>query len=682
MANFTLSDLVLVLLTLPVWVIVFGAQGYGFGFWTNIGGFRRRCLIRQLGMASIFSLAALPYFYGLAALAGKFAVSALVLVLLLAACWAFFQNGAHKWRPRHLRLQLQACRYLIFAMLLWTVLALGMLLDVQLGDRLILSMETYDHSNLVAFTDAILRTGVPPANPCYFPGHSLPVFYHYYWVVYAAVISTLTGLVQNTRPVITAGLVWTGAIFILTITTASRYFCKRTAQSRLAPLCAVALLLVSNLYVLIVIPLCNFLGRQFCCMDWWTRDQMGSLFEVMLWCPHHVAGLTAGITGSMLLLQAGNCEQPRRRTALAVAAGCCLASQLGMSAYTAIGFGISWGVWMILSWARRHKSDADCALVACVTAVLISIPFLLQGLSGSGHQSVSALHLGIRRFEIIFVILPELQKLSNQMKDFIYFLVVPINYLFGWGFIMIGGILFWWRSRGQAIEQKQLLLLVLFVIGVLLGTFVRSSDYSNDFGWRTLLLGNLVLLIWASQYLAASLVSQSKWKLPLLCWLLIGIGLWSTEYSMSLDRTSMIALYDPARVMAFRQVYEEVSRRTPTLTTVQHNPKVNRTLVPDIFALLYSHRQSILSEDFHGLLSGDNLAEYDRTARDVESLFQHPDPQTALAICKRNHIDVIVVRDTDPLWGQRDSWLKDFPVLAANNFARAYLIQPKSFTKS
>ena len=42
------------------------------------------------------------------------------------------------------------------------------LVDLQVGKRLYFSVAMFDQSYRVAFTDAVARTGVPPANPLYF----------------------------------------------------------------------------------------------------------------------------------------------------------------------------------------------------------------------------------------------------------------------------------------------------------------------------------------------------------------------------------------------------------------------------------------------------------------------------------------------------------------------------------
>lgn len=679
MINFTVVDLTRALLTLPVWAFVFGLQGYALGDATNFLRFRERGIFRQSALASIFSLSLLPCWYGITAMVGKLAGVVAVPLALIVVVFMVPKRPRRVRMPwRHIKMQAEASRYHIFAILLWFILCFAMLLDVQSGDRLFLSMATYDQSNLVAFTDAIVRSGVPPVNPTYFPGHALSVFYHYYWVLYAAVISVLTGLTSNTRPVILSGIAWTGAVFLICVSLAGRYFSKKGASSKLAPLCAVALLLVSNLYVLIVVPLCNYLQRQFCCMDWWTKDQMASFLELMMWCPHHISGLIAGIAGTVLLLEAGACGAKGKRILLACGAGACLASQLGLSAYIAVGVGITWVIWMVVSWLQARKQDAVCTLIGCGAAAAISIPFLLQAVTSSGHQSLGAIHLGIRRFEVIFVIFPQLLAAPNFLKDLIYFLVVPINYLFGWGFIMVGGALYWWQRRGQPIERKHLFLALLLAVGFMLGTFVRSSDYSNDFGWRTLLLANLALFIWTVQFLAERIVFAGRLKLSPLCWAFVVVGITSTLYSLSLDRTAMVQLYDPKQILGFRQVYERLNRSLISQAIVQHNPAVHRTLVPDIFALLYSHRQAVCSEDMHGILTGDNLAEYDRTAQEVESLFNGISPADALDICRRNKIDVVIVRNSDPIWNDSHAWVTHFPLVASNSFARAYLIRAQA----
>ena len=69
---------------------------------------------------------------------------------------------------------------------IWIAFALFMLVDIQVGKNLYLSLADYDYNHRIAITDAICRTGVPPENPFFHPGHSVPLIYYYYWMIVCA----------------------------------------------------------------------------------------------------------------------------------------------------------------------------------------------------------------------------------------------------------------------------------------------------------------------------------------------------------------------------------------------------------------------------------------------------------------------------------------------------------------
>lgn len=58
--------------------------------------------------------------------------------------------------------------------IIWIAVAILSLVDIQSNQQLFMSVTAWDHSARVNWTESILRTGIPPANPLYYYGHSAP----------------------------------------------------------------------------------------------------------------------------------------------------------------------------------------------------------------------------------------------------------------------------------------------------------------------------------------------------------------------------------------------------------------------------------------------------------------------------------------------------------------------------
>ena len=73
----------------------------------------------------------------------------------------------------------------------WILFVIIELVDVGVCGRLYFSVTVFDHALRTAFVDAVLRTGVPPANPLFWPGHAAPMRYYYFWYVLTAAAARL-----------------------------------------------------------------------------------------------------------------------------------------------------------------------------------------------------------------------------------------------------------------------------------------------------------------------------------------------------------------------------------------------------------------------------------------------------------------------------------------------------------
>ncbi len=689
MNNYTLIDLTHISLYLIVWFIVSIGQGFVIGYVSNALNFRRVAVFRQLGLAAIFSICIIPSLYYLIGLIGGIKLAAgLNLVFLIAAIAII---GLHKQkfqlRLRHLRQESLICRSIIFSHAIWIVVGLALVIDVQINGELYLSMTCIDQAGKTAMADAIGRTGIPPANSMFFPGHSVPLYYCYYWSLLCTVVSTICGSMCNTRDAIFSGMLWTGSVFLCLLSFCCKYFKATTVSSRQVSLFALLLLLVSNLYFAIVLPV-NLIYLRLIdylmvpVISWWTADQTNWLTMEMLWVPHHIAGFSAGILGSILILEINKKTIFRQRLWLIILAGFCVSSNFGLSPYTAIGFGFTWIIWTLLALWQKRIVDCLSTVLVGIIGLLASAPFLLE-LIHARHVPVP-LSFWIRKFEVIDWLIPTLMHTPKFLHQLFYLLVLPLNYLVGFGFMIVGALLFWRQKKNKAEILKrpdQLFLVLLACTGLILGTFVRTTIHNNDFGWKVMFLPSFAFLLWSAQFLALQNKEKGLGKLHWFSQFLIVTGILTSIYALYLDRTSSYFATNQApsglRSYAWRKLYEDLNQKISYRAVVQHNP-ISDFFIIEPYYSYYSHHQAVASDDHHGSLAGPGPAEYKVVADEIKKLFTDIPLQDAIDICRRYKINVLVVKDLDPIWSNKSAWIWKFPVIAANPLACAVQIKAEN----
>ncbi len=682
--NFTILDLRDIFLALLVWLVIFTGQGILIGWATNVFKFRSRTLLRQLGLASLLSASVLPCLYNLIALVGG--IKAVVWVIgssmLALIPIAVIERQRLSLRLHHLRREIHLCRFILIVEAIWLVLSIFLAIDIQIDHRLYVSMTMYDHSARIGLAEAIARTGVPPASPFFFPGHQVPIFIHYYWVLLCTAISTICGSAYNTRIALLAGVTWSGIAFLSGLIFFCSYFKTSSVRARQVTFYCLALLTVSNLYILFT-GLLNFwsLNRYgYPCrpsIGWWTTEHVEPWVQIMLWVPHYSLGLIACILASILVLEAGQEDKWQQRMPLIILAGCCLASAFGLAASIAVGFAVTWAIWGAWELWRKNLSGLVITIGAAAVALLITIPYL-KVLAG-GASNTGKLVLGVRHFELVdWTLAIANAQPSEAIHQLLYFLALPINYLIGLGFVLVGAILFW-RQRLPAevetdfLKRKKSFLIVMSVAGLLLGTFVRSQLNNNDFGWRVMMLVQLPLLLWCAEYLA--ILEAQKRKLSLFNKFLIALGVSTFLYSLYLDRTSLTYFTRADRTYDIRAIYQDLERQLPPDAVVQHNPIAQFWRV-DIFANLYSHRQVVLTAKAPA--SNSKTADSDQYAYvndQLTRLYMDPPLSEAIAICHQLKINALLVKDTDKLFYNKSAWVWKFPIIAENAHARAFLIE-------
>jgi len=650
-SNFTLQDILGTTRAFCLFPLVIVFPGYVFGWAFNLFEFRMRLLPARFAISLLLSVAISPILYYLVtswlslniALIVTILIALVFIILLIREKPALPQNGP--WRT------------LFWISLGWIVFVIFSLVDFQWGNReLYFSVASYDHTTRVSIIDAMTRTGVPPINPSYYPGHYEKLtFLYFFWYILGSMIDFTGGYFIDARTALFASIIWCGLALMAMI---AFYLRLRNGRDEAKiwqhAFIGFACLSITGLDILPTLPLMRFGNGAIGDLEHWN-EQITAWVGSLLWVPHHVASLIAGFVGVMLVHSVRGQSRTKQFTAL-VFAGIAFASALGLSVWVTLVFVLFWGIWMLfLYFQKEQRALLFPMFIAGVVAILLAGPFLLGLLSGGsgGQAGAFPIALTVRSFRFADMFLEDS---SLLWKSLIRLIFLPLNYFFELGFFALAAFI-WLKSHKDNLRKNPYYFAEILLLGVsfFIGTFTRSTLIeNNDLGWRAWLPGQFVLLIWGvdvlSQFAASSqklptLSSVTKYNLVVLA----AIGIATTILDVTLLRFGYNFAFGPEvgyHIFSARQAYTVINQTLPEDVIVQYNPagSVNRP------SGLYGMRQSAISDR---TAYGIPPEQYSAKVAAVSEIFklknvQSWDPLDAL--CKEHSINVIVIVESDPLW--------------------------------
>jgi hypothetical protein len=673
LSNFTLQDIFGTTLAFFLFPLVIVFPGYVFGWVFNLFEFRARLLPSRFAVSLLLSVAISPIFYYLVAswfslniaLIVTILIALVFIILLIREKPALPQNGP--WRA------------LFWILLGWLAFAIFSLVDFQWGNReLYFSVASYDHTTRVSIIDAMTRTGVPPINPSYYPGHYVKLtFLYFFWYILGSMIDFAGGSFIDARTALFASIIWCGLALMAMIA-----FYLRLRNGREGgkiwqhAFIGIAFLSITGLDILPTLVFMRLGNGTIGDLEHWN-EQITAWVGSLLWVPHHVAGLIAGFVGIMLVHSVRGQSRTKQFTALAFS-GIAFASALGLSVWVTLVFVLFWGIWMLfLYFQREQRALLFPMLIAGVVALLLAGPFLLGLLSGGsgGEAGAFPIALTVRSFFYADLFL---ENSTLLWKSLIRLIFLPLNYFFELGFFAFAAFI-WLKSHKDDLRKNPYYFAEILLLGVsfFIGTFTRSTLIeNNDLGWRAWLPGQFVLLVWGVDVLSQfanssqklpSLSSRTKYNLIVLA----VIGIATTILDVTLLRFGYNFAFGPEvgyRIFSARQAYTVINQTLPEDVIVQYNPAgaVNRP------SGLYGMRQSAISDR---TAYGVSLDQYNAKVAAVSEIFklknvQNWDPLDAL--CKEHSIDVIVVVESDPLWESLDLLEKQRIPLYADGYYAAF----------
>jgi hypothetical protein len=274
-------------------------------------------------------------------------------------------------------------------------------------------------------------------------------------------------------------------------------------------------------------------------------------------------------------------------------------------------------------------------------------------------------------------------------------LALPLNYFLELGFFFAVAIIQWKKVRKEKLTNEDLFGVSMLAVSILLCSFFRSNTIANnDLGWRGMLPAQFILLLWAAQLWNGELFpADRKWRSAVGVMLILGAmpALYDVTmlriYPLLSDKLPLPRYHWLApdhklgeRTYALRNTYEELDRTLPASAIVQQNPE---THPGDLFYGLYANRQTVVEGESCGAAFGGPQALCPATLAAIDPLFSAPAHLTyaqVQGICNEYSIDAVVVKDTDSVWRDTDSWVWKAKPVIANEYSRAFLCAPATLT--
>ena len=674
--SFTLQDILGCLVACLLFALIFVAPGYTIGWLLDLFDFTRRSFPARFVIAIVLSTAVSPI---IIFLVYHFSSAEITISLLLLIGIAF---AIVLIRTKQVSITGESkglYRTTLLVAVGWTILSVLFIVDLQWGNRLYYNNISYDFTTRVAIINAITRTGVPPINPSYYPGHSIRLTYlYYFWYIPCSIVAQIGSSLINGYTAMIASVAWCGLALMATI---ALYLRLRSHQSNTkiwkSSLLGISLLLVSGsdfipaLTEMIMTRLATGGAYPDGDIEHWN-EQITAWIGSVSWAPHHVAALIACLAGVMLIYSVRS-QNASKQIKAGVVAGLAFASAVGLSIYVTLVFMLFWGLWMILLFFRNERRLSLLMGLVGIIALITASPFLVELTGGNNSASFGIpITLSVRAF------VPVLLFLSNYppaLLHWIFLLVLPLNYLLELGFFFVTGILWIWQQK-DSWKQNPFYFseIILLAVTIFIGSFVQSTTIaSNDLGWRAWLPGQFILLIWSVDVI--NKLFPNGWRKlernsasarifrQLRIFAIIGLMTTVTDvillrtWPMLVDAgvTGFPSSLSPdtqlgKRTFAARLAYDYINLHTPENILIQDNPTdpLNRPIG------LYADRAMAISGH---TAFGVSMQDFNSRTDSVAKIFAFSANWAEInQTCAANNINIIIATDLDPLW-------KDLPIL-------------------
>jgi len=136
------------------------------------------------------------------------------------------------------------------------------------------------------------------------------------------------------------------------------------------------------------------------------------------------------------------------------------------------------------------------------------------------------------------------------------------------------------------------------------------------------------------------------------------------------------------RTYALRQTYEYIRDHFPDNVVIQFNPRVmwNST---ERYNGLYGYRQVAAADFQSGIVYAVSEDNYNKAAQPVLEIFeQQITVREIQRTCRTLAIDLLIVKDTDPIWHNPENWVWQQQPVYQNRFSRVFVCQSLTPTET
>lgn len=591
--------------------------------------------------------------------------------------------------------------------LIWIAVAVLSLVDLQSHQQLFMNLAVFDQSARVNWTEAVLRTGVPPANPMYLYKHQASMRYYYFWNVLCAVISKTARL--PVRAVFVASCVWVGFILAALCGLYLKHFLGAGKRLRITFLRTIALLAVTGIGA--SLDLLSLLGLKGAQIEGPAEDRVPSWLVSFFFVPHHVASMLCCMLAFLLAWMAAKSPAPQRAASLILIA-LSLASAFGLSIYVSFAFFLVmlvWAIWQVL--IERSSHAAFLLMASGVAAIVLLLPYLSELTQDKSKMQGGALF----SFSVREIILPDSLMTSGIFHHLAIghplltlnlaklILLIP-GYALELGFyfaILLICLIPSWHGRAL-LTSEQRSLVFIGVTTIPLISLVRSGVLDiNDFGVRGALPMQFALLLLASDVTSrwsdarTAPVDSDNAKCPQFqvpSWLrslaslalILGVvgfayqafmlrfflPIAGTAHDLSAN-ISVNNLSHDAYISAIG--YMQLDKSIPRDAITQFNPVVRESFLWTSVDLLGIDRQAAISSDqpWCGAEFGGDPSGCAPMAAAIDAVYGGTSAERALAVCQRYGIQYLVARVYDPAWKDKSGWVWTLPPVVQDPEFRA-----------
>ena len=690
--HFMAADLRGSLLAILIFPLFVWAPGYVLGFAFNLFEFRSRSAPFRAIISLPLAFALCPILTYFVGRCGSVRVAQglyLAVALALLALLVFHATGGRLRR----RLP-EGWVFFAVAISAWLLITLFYLVDLQTGDRLYYSTTSPDYSLRASLIHSVTVTGVPPQNPLFLPSPPAPLRYHYFWMMTCSLVNRLGSPWVSARHAEIGGAFWCGIGLMALLAACLRLFAldqeiplARRLRTGVLLMAITGLDILPGTFLLFLYALgqMDFVLPSLECwneyVDWFLHSA--------IWAPHAIAALIAAITGFLLIWHGASKNGWNGWARYGFPAGVAFASAAGTSIWVAFVFAVFLCVWMAICIGKRWRRDTMAMAVAGIVCCALIFPFLHA--LGPGPTEGSPIHFTVRAFSMTALV-----PIWPGMPGWLRLILVngpllPLNYALEFGFFFfVAGVK--WRRYRAGLDQpsrRDAACLTMLLTSALICTFLSSDvNGTNDLGWRGFLPAQFVLLVWAVDIWPRrdrlNFLSARRKRLLTAC---IVLGAAGTVYEIAIVRFyGMLAdrgVVPPQRSMspdrqfgkrnyAARAAYEWVRATTPETASLQYNPDVDQQ---ETDAMLYSDRRIVAAGRHCDVTYGGDPKLCGPVMARLERLYPaagQPAGISLAEVCRDLPIDVIVAKDTDPVWSDPQSWVWSVKPVFANAYMRLF----------